>query len=211
MSDTIYITGGIYYPEDVYTDSKDYDLISPKAVRDQIAKISSNDVILQVGSDGGDIVAALEIYRDLLDSGLNISTIGVNRIGSAGTVLFLLPDEKGKRKVVKGAKSYIHAPVMTTIHSNFIAHIENAKTLSFFTEMFAEFYSQKLGITEDEALEYMISDTVWSDQEMVKNNMCSEILDIPYKGNSNKKIEMRYSDYKIDKGIDIIKSLIKTK
>ena len=209
MIDTIYITGSIYYQEDIISSSKDYNITTPQDVRDQIENVSTEKVLLQVGSDGGNILAASEMYYDLINSGLDIHTVGVNRIGSVATVLFLLPDDINKRKVAKGTKAYIHAPVSYT-QGNFKSHLLRAKTLAGFTDMFSDFYASKLNKTSEEVVDIMLNDTVWTDKEVVSNGMASGIVDINYSKDNIENIEMSLSNDQLEKASKVLKDLTKT-
>lgn len=149
------------------------DYTSPKKVKAQLKDSAfSNDVTVNVASNGGDVFAASEIYTILRDSGKNIT---VNIQGLAASAASVISMAGSKVRISPTAQIMIHkASNGNQGNSDSMNH--NAKVLDGIDKSIAAAYEAKTGMKETDLIQMMTSETWLTAKDAVDKGFADEIM-----------------------------------
>lgn len=138
------------------TDDPHQSEVNPANLRRELAAAKTERIRLNLSSYGGDALAGLTMYNDLMDAsrkGRYIETVNRGYVVSAMTLLFVAGQE---RIMARGSKLMIHEPRTLVTMSTASNVIEN---LSASTKEYAQIYADRSRLSVDEALEAMRAET----------------------------------------------------
>lgn len=151
----------------------DEEVIAAKRVREELAKITTDEVTVHLNSPGGDAFEANAIHNLLKDSGKKI-TIVVDGMAASGATAILCAGSV--RKAHKNALLLIHQ-AMTFVFGN----VNDLKKAIADLEKVDQAQKQNyLGIwtgTEEELDEQMASDEFMTAEEALEKGLITEIID----------------------------------
>lgn len=149
------------------------DYTSPKKVKAQLKDSAfSNDVTVNVASNGGDVFAASEIYTMLKDSGKNITVNIQGLAASAASVISMAGDTV---RISPTAQIMIHkASNGNQGNADSMAH--NANVLDGIDKSIAAAYEAKTGMKETDLIQLMSNETWLTAKDAVDKGFADEIM-----------------------------------
>lgn len=145
---------------------------SPKDITDALSNLNGNDVQLTINSGGGDVFSASEIYTELMDYAGNVEARIVGVAASAATVISSAADHV---KISPTASYMIHNAWTFEVGDTNV--MENtSKFLKTIDKSIASAYMKKTGLSEDELLGLMKSETWMSAETAKEKGFADEIM-----------------------------------
>ena len=165
----IYLNGEISpfnYPEEGY--------YSTKFLIDQIETAAKNidEVVLVINSPGGDVVEGFAMHDYLANLPVKVTTVGVGRVASIATVVFLAGME---RFISENTEFMIQNP--WTMAEGDADQLESrAEELRRIENNIANFYADNIGADADDLLELMSEETTFSAQQAIDMGFATAIM-----------------------------------
>jgi ATP-dependent protease ClpP protease subunit len=155
------------------------DTVSSKVVSDWLDEHQdAKEITVKINSRGGDVQEGWAIYDLLTNSGKKITTIGVGKVYSIATIIFLAGKD---REMMKNADGLIHNPYIPpyTLAGAYGSDdlISIAESLKQEEKKILDFYVEKTGQPEDVLAGYMKEDTKLSAEDMVKLGFATKIIE----------------------------------
>lgn len=146
--------------------------VSPNAVADVLNDGSTDDVTLNIASNGGDVFAASEIYTMLKDYAGAVNANVQGLAASAASVIAMAGD---KVSISPTAQIMIHkASSGVQGNSDDMAH--QADVLSKVDQSIASAYEAKTGMNQGDLLQLMTNETWLTAQDAVDKGFADEIM-----------------------------------
>lgn len=143
---------------------KDVSLADVISQANKVKEATEYTVILN--SVGGSVKVGKEIYNYLKSLGVPINMVGVDKVASIATIVFMAGTT---RKVEKGTRFFIHLPNAPQIENATAQDLENySKELKKIETEVIQFYVENTGITK-EGIEPMLKDETFLDSEQLFN------------------------------------------
>lgn len=143
---------------------KDVSLADIISQANKIKDASGYKVILN--SVGGSVKVGKDIYNYLKSLGLPIDMVGVDKVASIATIIFMAGTT---RRVEKGTRFFIHLPNAPQIENATSQDLEDySKELKKIEIEVIQFYVENTGITK-EGIEPMLQDETFLDSEQLFN------------------------------------------
>lgn len=150
----------------------DLSCVNPANVAQQMQDGNTDDLVLNIASNGGDVFAASEIYTMLRDSGRNVVVNIQGLAASAASVIAMAGDEVN---ISPTAQIMIHqASSVAEGNKDDMAKTINA--LQGIDESIASAYEQKTGIDQGQLLNMMSNETWLGAQEAVDKGFADNIM-----------------------------------
>lgn len=172
-----------------------YGIICAEHDKEQLAKeygrtalVSSLDVKNQIDSfpnaekftfhyrtEGGSVEEGFVIYdlkRELINEGKTVISKGEGVLKSIGTVAFLAADE---REITENTRPYFHLPLVPNTGGNARDLEKTASELRQLEQRVAAIYSERMGITPEEAMKLMEADTDIEQWDALANGFITKI------------------------------------
>lgn len=165
----IYLNGEISpfnYPEEGY--------YSTKFLIDQIESASKNidEAVVVLNSPGGDVVEGFAMHDYLANLPIKVTTVGVGRVASIATVVFLAGTE---RLISENTEFMIHNP--WTMAEGDADQLESrAEELRRIENNIANFYADNIGADADDLLELMSEETTFTAQQAIDMGFATAIM-----------------------------------
>ncbi|MDB4461523.1 ATP-dependent Clp protease proteolytic subunit [bacterium] len=150
------------FMDDIMFDGNTLDT-SIKAELDSIPSGVKN-LQLRINSPGGSVSTGVSIYNQLINSGLNVTTLNLGECSSIASIIFL----SGTTRVQPdGAFALIHEPAHE-VRQNVTEARKNLKQLEAVNESIKEIYLKHLNISEEELDVMMEEETILTSEHALK-------------------------------------------
>ncbi len=213
----IYIYGDIGYWQS--KDASDWGEVTLTDIREQYeAQKGAEDITVHIHSPGGYITEGFAIHDYIRSLGKPVTTIIEGMCYSIATVIALAGDV---RKMTSNADFMVHL-ASGGAFGNSDEIQEYAESLKEAEAKIAKFYSQKTGLTEDEALDLMKDETFMSAETALSKGFITEIMPVmkavakfnfnnsnKQKPMSKKKMTKKEAESSLDKALNSIKNIFK--
>lgn len=149
------------------------DYTSPKKVKAQLKNSAfSNDLTVNIASNGGDVFAASEIYTMLRNSGKKVVVNIQGLAASAASVISMAGDTV---RISPTAQIMIHK-AMNGTQGNADGMYHNASLLDGIDKSIAAAYEAKTGLSEDKIIDLMSRETWMTAKDAVDKGFADEIM-----------------------------------
>lgn len=172
------------------------------------------DVMIHLNSRGGSVDAGNKIYDFLktqeIENGINLFTRVDGECSSIASKIFLVA-KKENRSITSHASVMIHLP-MSSNGGNSEELLQMAQELEALNNEFAKFYSERTGMDEATALQYMKDETTFDADKCVELGIAGKKIETIKAFafghiNQNVKIKNQKMESKITELINLTKSI----
>lgn len=150
----------------------DMESTSPSDVTNVIDQLSGEDLLVEINSVGGDVVAGSEIYTALKKYSGKVTVDILGIAASAASVIAMAGDVV---RISPTAQIMIHN-VWSRAQGDYRAFRHESDVLKNFNTTIANAYKLKTGLPEEELLEYMNKETWFNAQQAKELGFVDEIL-----------------------------------
>lgn len=141
--------------------------------RDALAAVEGDDLVVEINSPGGDVMAGLGMYNMLRNSGKTVTTRATGVAASIASVVMLAGDN---REMPSNAFAMVHS-VMSGAFGTADELREQADVVDKVQASIRNIYVNRMGIDEAKAIEIMAKDTWLTAEECLELGFATAVLD----------------------------------